>query len=195
MGRHQVGCRFLDEFLTGFSSGFFQVGFVGLLSLLLFGEEGRVGSWWVASQQGLAFRFMAAGKDAIEGIVVFDRNRIILVGMAASACDGQAHRSTKNHINPVIDDVMRVVQKTPPQCEKTQSSQWSLILPQIHEVCCDLLFEEKVIGQVLIEGSDQVIPIGVGVRIAAIRLKYVSLRVGVACDIHPVSCPAFTIVR
>ena len=59
----------------------------------------------------------------------------------------------------------------------------------------DLLDQELVVGQVLIERADHVVPVGVGERIAPLLGKYITLGIGVAGYIQPVPSPAFAVVR
>ena len=55
--------------------------------------------------------------------------------------------------------------------------------------------DEAIVWQVSVEGADDVVAIGVGVRVGVVAIEDRALRVGVARDVEPVAAPAFTIAR
>ena len=59
----------------------------------------------------------------------------------------------------------------------------------------DLLDDEPVVGQVVVERADDLVAVGVRVRVAALLLEDVALGVGVAGDVEPVPAPALAVVR
>ena len=58
-------------------------------------------------------------------------------------------------------------------------------------VADDLFLDEPVVGRVLIEGTDDVITVGPGVRPLGVHLEPV--RVGIPDDIEPVLAPSFSV--
>ncbi len=57
----------------------------------------------------------------------------------------------------------------------------------------ELLADELIVGQVVVEGRDHVVAIGVGIRIAAVLGEDVALGVGVAGHVEPVPAPALAV--
>ena len=57
----------------------------------------------------------------------------------------------------------------------------------------DLELDEAVVGEILVEGADEPVAVGVGEGVAVVAVEVVALGVGVAGDVHPVPCPAFAI--
>src|SRR5262245_719229 len=83
--------------------------------------EGNVlaGPWrWVKHRRHL--RLDAAGKHAVEGVVVLLRDRVVLVIVAAGTGNGQAEQAARHRIDSVIEDVVLVVHETPAQGQKAQ---------------------------------------------------------------------------
>ena len=67
------------------------------------------------AEQRFVTRFVATGKDAIKRIVILGWNRIELVVVTARARHRQPHRAARYYIDPIINDVRLVVQKSPAQ--------------------------------------------------------------------------------
>ena len=60
-------------------------------------------------------------------------------------------------------------------------------------VSCQLLADESVIGLVLVETGNHVVPVVPGMR--PYEIKFKSVGIGVAGQVQPVSAPAFSILR
>ena len=59
----------------------------------------------------------------------------------------------------------------------------------------ELVKDELIVGDILVEGPDQPVPVGVAVDEAAFpSAGLIALRVGVAGNIHPVPGPSFAVV-
>ena len=74
-------------------------------------------------QQRKFRRFFTAGKDAMERVVIFRWNRIKFVIVTSRASHCQAECAARNQVNPVIDDVVLVVEKPAAQGQKTERGQ------------------------------------------------------------------------
>jgi len=84
--------------------------------------------------------------------------------------------------------------KRPAQGEEADGRQRVLIRAERQPVGGKLLQNELVVRQVLIEGPDDVIAIGVGPGEVRLLKEHVPLGVRVAGDIEPVAAPAFAVV-
>ena len=112
--------------------------------------------------------------------------------MAAGARHGQALRAAHDDVDAVVDDVRGAIEEATAERQEAERGEVPVALRVLDElVRGDLQAHELVIGQVLIEGVHHPVTIGVGVRVAAFFLEYVTLRVGVAGDVEPVAGPAF----
>ena len=82
-----------------------------MLSLLQLGEVIFVlGNVLLHSDQWQVTWLVTARKDSIERIVVLGRNCVVFVIVTAGAGDGQAEKTARDHVDFVIDIIMRVVE-------------------------------------------------------------------------------------
>ena len=144
----------------------------------------------------LVARFVAAGKHPVKRVVVGHGNRVVFVFMAAGTADSQPHEATGHHVDAVINDVVRIVQKTAAQREKPHRSQRPFVGAQLEFVGGDLLNDEPVERQIGIERVDHIIAVGVGVgeKPRLIPGK-VALGVGITRHVEPVPPPALAKAR
>jgi hypothetical protein len=63
-----------------------------------------------AADQGQLLRLGRGGEDAVERVIVLDRDRVELVVVAAGARDRQAQEGARDDVDPVVDDVVLVVE-------------------------------------------------------------------------------------
>src|SRR5262245_931981 len=72
-----------------------------LVVIVVIGTGGNFGD------DGLELRLDATGENPMEGIVIFRRDRIEFVIVAASASHGQSQKAFGDYVNTIIDDVVR----------------------------------------------------------------------------------------
>ena len=148
------------------------------------------------ADERLVARFMAAGEHAIERVVIRYRDGVVLVIVAAGTTDSQPHHTAGHHVDPVVYDVVRVVQKTPPQREETHRGQRLFVIAQFQFVGGHLLDDEPVVRQVGVEGVDHIIAISVRVgEEPRLVSGEVTLGVGVTRHVEPVTPPTLTKTR
>src|SRR5579885_2644567 len=131
----------------------------------------------------------AAGEHAVQCVVVPHRNRVELVVVAAGAADRQAEQAAADHVDAVVDDVVGVVHEAPAQRQEAQRGQRAPVLPQGQPVGGELLDEELVVGQVVVEGADDVVAIGPGPGELSLLEEDIALGVGEAGHVEPVPAP------
>ena len=68
-------------------------------------------------------RHVAAGKDAVEGVVIGGGDRLVFVIVAAGTGDGEPHQPAGHQIDAIVDDVVLVAEKRAPDGEKSQRRQ------------------------------------------------------------------------
>ena len=139
---------------------------------------------------------MAAGKHAIERVVIRYRDGVVLVIVAAGATDSQPHHTAGHHVDSVVYDVVRIVQKTPPQREEPHRGKRFLVGAQFQLVGSELLDDKPVVRQVSVEGVNDVIAISVRVSEEPRLVPgEVTLGVSVTRHIKPVTPPALAKTR
>ena len=136
-----------------------------------------------------------AGEDAIERIVILRRDGVELVVVAAGAADCEAHHAAADRVEPVVDDVVDVLEEAGTDREEAHVGEVPAVVARHHPVRGELELEEAVEGQVLVEGAHDPVAVGPGVRQAAFVAVGVdvALRVGVAGDVQPVPSPALPV--
>ena len=72
--------------------------------------------------------FRAVEKDAVQRVIVFGRNRIVFVVVAASTTDCEPQHSATDHVDTVVDDVMRDAQKSATEREVAHRGQGAAVV-------------------------------------------------------------------
>ena len=168
--------------------------FVGCIKLLLFLPcSGRVRIVGMILKSRL-------GKTGDQPVVVTDGNRVILVVVTSSTADGQ----TKHRGAHGVDDIIELLVATPLSLflgllggEGTGSQEagggLGHIVFRFHLVTRNLQLHEAIVGHVLVQGLDDEIAEMIGV--GTILVEGVAIALGKACEIQPMPCPAFTVMR
>ena len=91
------------------------------------------------AQQRELGRLDRAGEDAVERVVVFGRDRVELVVVAASAGDGQAQQAAGDDVDPVVDDLVLIEQEPAADRQETQGRQRSVVVAVRELIGGDLL--------------------------------------------------------
>ena len=81
----------------------------------------------------------------------------------------------------------------PPKVRNPNAESGFLPLLGVESVGRDLLDHESVVGQIMIEGADDIIAVGVGPVVVGVLKQNVPLGIGVAGDVEPVSPPSLAI--
>ena len=148
------------------------------------------------AEQRLLGGLIRRGEHAVQSVVILHRDRIEFVVVAAGARDGEAHQAAAHDVDPVVDDVVLVAEETPAEGEKTERGERGLVLAERQAVRGELFDDETVVRLVGVKGPDDVVAVGVRVRVAPLDVaREVTLRVGEARDIEPEAPPAFPIAR
>ena len=141
------------------------------------------------------------GEDAVQGIVVLDRDRVELVVMAARAGDGQAEEGLGRRVDALIDGVMDVVEALA-DGDEAEGGEAGIVGRDVGDaVGGELLDDELVVRLVLVHRVDDVVAVGPGVGVAVVAEEAVALvdlqaaRVGVTRGVEPVTGPAFAVMR
>ena len=141
------------------------------------------------------------GEDAVQGVVVLDRDRVELVIVATRAGDGQAEEGLGRRVDALIDGVMDVVEALA-DGDEAEGGETRIVRRDVRDaVRGELLDDELVVRLVLVHRVDHVVAIGPGVGVAVVAEEAVALvdleaaRVGVAGGVEPVTGPAFAVVR
>ena len=66
-------------------------------------------------------RLGRAGEDAVKRVVVFGRDRVVLVVVAAGAGDRQPQKTAGDDVDPVVDDVILIEQEPPADASRNPS--------------------------------------------------------------------------
>ena len=88
---------------------------------------------------------LAAGEDAVQGVVVGRRDGLVLMVVAACAGHGEPHQPAGHEVDAVVDDVVRVAEERPPHGEEAERGQIRRWHRRHHEVGGDLQGDELVI--------------------------------------------------
>src|SRR6266850_2485725 len=125
---------------------------------------------------------MTAGKNSMQRVIILRRDRIKFVIVASSAGNGQTERSASDHVDAIIDNVVLVIEKTPPQRQETQCGKRMPVFSCTHLVGRNLLDQKLIVRFVVVESPHYIVAIRVGEGIATLLSTcQISFRVGVAC--------------
>ena len=133
---------------------------------LLVGEP--VGLGHGVGQGGEFVGLDRAGEDAVERVIILGRDRVELVVVAAGAGDAQAHQAAGDDVDPVVDDLVLVVEEPAADGQEAERGEGPLVVAQGEAVGGDLLDDEAVVRLVLVERPDDVVAIGVRIRDSAV---------------------------
>ena len=115
--------------------------------------------------------------------------------VAASAAHGQRLSAAHHDIDPIVDDVVRVVQESTPQRQESHCRQGSLVVAEFESIGGQLFDQKAVVGKILVERANNVVPVGVRERIPPLFLEHVSLGVRIAGHVQPMASPTLTVPR
>ena len=147
-------------------------------------------------------------EEGAEAVVVLVRDRVVAVGVALGAADGQAEQRRGDDLDRLGDGVVagldlvdaplgRRVGGHPQESGRDQpivvGGVEILRRADDHLVARELLADQDIPGAVGIERPDQVIAIFVGVRPDRVA-RGVAVAVGIAGHVEPVPRPAFAVV-
>ena len=158
-----------------------------LVGLVLLGQL-----WRRIQAHGL---FARAEEDAVERVVVGGWDRVELVVVAAGAGEREAHHASRHRVEPVVDDVVDVVDEAPADGEEAHRREVALFVSK-HPIRGELEHEETIVGHVFVVGAHDPVAVDVGVDEAALLAVGVDVafRVGVAGDVQPVAAPSLSVV-
>ena len=140
-------------------------------------------------------RLFAAIEHAVERVVVRRRDRVEFVIVTPGAGDCEPHDSPAGHIDSVVVDKRRVVQKASADIQETEGGERAFILSEVESIRRQLLNDELIVGQVFVESANDIVPVGIAVMIDSVFLKNIAFRVCIACDIQPMPPPSLPIER
>ena len=89
---------------------------------------------------------------------------------------------------------MDIVEEPPAHCQVAQRRQRPFVLTQRQKVRRHLLQDELVERQIFIERANDIIAIGVRIRVPPFFLEHVALGIGVAGHIQPMPAPALAVL-
>ena len=164
---------------------------LGGLELALEVEE--LGARFRGVDRGQVGRLDRAGEDAVERVVVVGRDRVELVVVAAGAGDREAEQAAGHDVDPVVEDVLLVVEEPPADRQEAERRERPRVVAARQAIGGDLLGDEAIVGDVVVEGPDHVVAIGVRIGIPALFHEDVALRIGITGHIEPVPPPALAV--
>ena len=139
-------------------------------------------------------------QDAVERVVVAGRNGVELVVVAARALDGESQEGLAEVVDGVFQSDVPLVEGLDPDAPGDRQVARGdrplptfLVVARVEQVSRDLLANELVVGFVVLEGIDDVVPVLVGFRHGKIARVPGSVRV--ANDVQPVASPALAVGR
>ena len=112
--------------------------------------------------------------------------------VAAGTGHGQPHQPARDNVNPVVNDVVDIVAKAAADREKAHRGQVAPV-GNVQQVGGQLLAEELVVRAIFVQGPDDVVAIGVGIRKTTVFGEDVPLGVGIAGHVQPVTPPALPV--
>ena len=156
-----------------------------------------IGAGTRIADHGLDRRLHRTGKNAVQRVIIGLRNRVKFVVVATGARDCQAEKGLRGHVNAVVDDLVGIPVEVVAYREKAQRRQGALVAAAVQLVGSELFQDEPVVGLVVVERFDDVIPVGPRIRVngtlaAAIKL---ALRVRVSRHVEPMPTPALAVMR
>ena len=132
-------------------------------------------------------------EDAIERVVIASRDRVELVIVAARALHGQRHRSPGDHIDAVIDNLVRDPDETAAACDEAHRGQVRRTVGN-ELIRGDLEEQETIVGKIVVERADDPIAISMSVNEEPLFAPIdITFRIGVTRDIEPMPAPALAI--
>ena len=111
--------------------------------------------------------------------------------VAARARDRQSHEPTRHYVDLVVEHVVQVIHKTLPNRQKPEGCGGLLILVGRETVRGNLLDHEVIELYVAIEGTNNIVPVRIGVRVVQVFEIGVAFGVGVARDVEPEAPPTY----
>ncbi len=110
--------------------------------------------------------------------------------VASGAGDGEAHKASSDDVDAVVDDVVDSVGEASADGEEAHCGEGAFIGGEFEFVGGELFEDELVIREIIVEGTDDVVAIGVGIGVFGVLGEYVAFGVSVSGDVEPVACPA-----
>ena len=95
-----------------------------------------------------------------------------------------------NHVDPVVDDVMDIIDEPASQRQVAQRRKCAFVAVVRQQIRRDLLLYELVVWQITVERADDVIAIGVGVGIMSIFLENIPFAVSISRHVQPMTAPS-----
>ena len=138
----------------------------------------------------------SGAKKGLQPVVVAGGNGVVLVVVAAGATQGHAQEDRTGGPDHVIEDIPAPL-RTPVPLHRNPlveepGSQLGLVPVVAVGVAGDLFLDEAVVGSILVESPDHVVP--VSPQVGAGIVGRLSPGVGVAHQVQPVPAPAGAIV-
>ncbi len=91
----------------------------------------------------------AVAEDAVESVVIGRGDRVVFMIVAAGARDRQPERAARDHVNPIVDDVVRHPEEPPTEGQEPHRGQIGRVVGRL--VGRDLQEQEPVVRHVLVE--------------------------------------------
>ena len=142
------------------------------------------------------FEVFAAREDSSQPVVVARRDGVELVIVTPRARDGETEEAARERVNAVVElvEALGVAVIHRPEGEEAQRRHAFEAVAVFEQVAGNLLLDEAVVGQVVVEGADEPVPIPPALRIEP-WLKTVRLILTVACDVQPVPRLPLAVMR
>ena len=180
-------------------SGGCDCGFV----LFLSGDRGVIGKWYFVplGHDVEVFHCPGAFEDSGQCVVIGGRDGVELVVVASSTANSQSEERPADGVDLFVDDVhlhfARIVfgehlgsdYQEAGGDDAFESCLGRGIVGE--QIAGELFADELVVGQVRVEGIDDVVSVSKRIGVAEVFVE--TIRVGIACDIEPVSGPALSI--
>ena len=107
----------------------------------------------------------------------------------------QPEQAAADQVDPIVDDLVLVVEESAADGEETHRRQGAGVGPQVELVGGNLLEQEPVEGEVGVERPDHVVAVGVGEGVSSLFREDVALGVGIAGHVEPVPSPPLAVER
>ena len=166
------------------------------------GEVGACGGGGLRSggDRRVVQRLDGRGEDAVQGVVILNRNRVELMVVTAGARHGESEEGLGARVDALVDDVVRVVEALT-DGEEAECGEARIVGRDARDaIGSELLDDELVVRLIVVQRVDDVIAIGPSVGETVVLEKAVALvdleaaGIGVAGGIEPVAGPAFAVV-